>query len=63
MASGTIGQAYDFEDDEIEDFDERPRGADWFYNYYSGDYGDYLNDARGKLLRVYGDQILDSLNS
>jgi len=46
QANGTIGQAYDFEDDEIEDFDERQGGADWFYNYYAGDYGDYLNDAR-----------------
>merc|ERR1712198_94497 len=46
QANDTIGQDYEFEDDEIEDFDERQGGVDWFYNYYSGDYGDYWTDGR-----------------
>ena len=62
MPLDTIGQDYEFEDDEIEDFDERQGGADWFYNYYAGDYGDYWTDGRGKLLKLFGDQILDSLH-
>ena len=62
LALDTIGQDYEFEDDEIEDFDERQGGVDWFYNYYSGDYGDYWTDGRGKLLKVFGDQIIISLH-
>ena len=38
-------QDYEFEDHEIEDFDERQ--IDWS-NYYYGDYGDY-GDARCKI--------------
>ena len=41
----SIRDDHEFEDDEIEDFDERS----WdFSSFYYGNYGDYSLDARGK---------------